>query len=403
MWSRGHRSPCCVSAAGPAGDRAAGPRPVLVIETAAGEARFHPLRPRRTARGAPRGLRRSDSLVTGGAGAGSRLAAGARRTAGARRGGGPAADDDVRRSAGRTALEARRPLGAGRRAPDRPTRTPRPVEPMAGGPARPRRCRGADPCRWPRRWPSSSARVTTIAARRRRSPREAEPRAQAPRSARPRRPHGRVRRQAAHARPGPCRRARAELAARRPRARRCARTSRQLQPRQRTLERELDQSRDQLRLMTFERDELERQAQAFDERRDQGARARRRPPRPPTRRTESTLSELQVWRGELERRLAATTTELGALRAAREADERELVRLRAALERARARRYAREHGDGAGWQAADRDRGHQAEEIQRLAAELRRAALAARTRRLTARSLAGFATRSRAKKPVQTR
>ncbi|HET9103419.1 MAG TPA: hypothetical protein VFN55_08700 [Solirubrobacteraceae bacterium] len=105
---------------------------------------------------------------------------------------------------------------------------------------------------------------------------------------------------------------------------------RQLQHRQRTLERELDQARDQLRLMTFERDELERQAQAFDA---VAIKARERASAAETAhaKSESTLNELQVWRAELERRLAATTTELGALRAAHDADERELVRLRTAL------------------------------------------------------------------------
>jgi chromosome segregation ATPase len=45
----------------------------------------------------------------------------------------------------------------------------------------------------------------------------------------------------------------------------------------------------------------------------------------------ATLDELETWRGELERRLAATTTELAEATAARAADQRELKRLRAAL------------------------------------------------------------------------
>ena len=50
----------------------------------------------------------------------------------------------------------------------------------------------------------------------------------------------------------------------------------------------------------------------------------------------ATLAELDIWRGELERRLTATTTELGSARAALEADGRELERLRAALDQAQA-------------------------------------------------------------------
>jgi myosin heavy subunit len=94
-----------------------------------------------------------------------------------------------------------------------------------------------------------------------------------------------------------------------------------------SLEKELDQSRDQLRVMTFERDELSRQAAAFDE---VAVKARERAAKAEAQNEEmaATLRELEVWRGELERRLAATTSELGVSKAAREADERELKRLR---------------------------------------------------------------------------
>ena len=102
-----------------------------------------------------------------------------------------------------------------------------------------------------------------------------------------------------------------------------------LRSRRQSLERELDQASDQLRIMTFERDELERQARAFDavaiKTRERAAAAETA-----NERTTAALDELQVWRAELERRLAETTTELGALRARRAADERELERLRSA-------------------------------------------------------------------------
>ena len=96
------------------------------------------------------------------------------------------------------------------------------------------------------------------------------------------------------------------------------------------LEHELDQARDQLRIMTFERDELSRQAAAFDgiavKTRERAVRAEAE-----HQKSAAALRELETWRAELERRLAATTTELGATKAGREADARELDRLREAL------------------------------------------------------------------------
>jgi len=142
-----------------------------------------------------------------------------------------------------------------------------------------------------------------------------------------------------------------------------------LQSRSHSLERELDQCRDQLRIMAFERDERERQAQAFDAVAVK-ARERATAAEAVNERTSSTIDELQIWRAELERRLADTTTELGALRAARDAGERELVRLRAALaehERGRGPRGANGGDSGGG---DDEIVAIQAEEIQRLAAEL---------------------------------
>jgi DNA repair exonuclease SbcCD ATPase subunit len=101
----------------------------------------------------------------------------------------------------------------------------------------------------------------------------------------------------------------------------------ELRARQSRLEQDLDKSRDQLRLMISERDELSRQAAAFDavavKARERAAQAEAA-----NERATATLRELQVWRGELERRLADTTSELAAAQA-RETDERELMRRRA--------------------------------------------------------------------------
>lgn len=51
----------------------------------------------------------------------------------------------------------------------------------------------------------------------------------------------------------------------------------------------------------------------------------------------ATLNELEIWRGELERRLTATTTELGAARGRLQEDEQQLERLRGQLADAEAR------------------------------------------------------------------
>jgi hypothetical protein len=88
-----------------------------------------------------------------------------------------------------------------------------------------------------------------------------------------------------------------------------------LQAGQSRLQQELGQARDHLRIMTFERDELSRQAAAFDavavKARDRAGQAEAA-----NEKSTETLRELQTWRGELERRLAETTSELGAARAA---------------------------------------------------------------------------------------
>jgi hypothetical protein len=101
----------------------------------------------------------------------------------------------------------------------------------------------------------------------------------------------------------------------------------ELRAARKSLQRELDHARDQLRVMTNERDEFSRQATAFD---GLAVKARERAARAESEHQKSSaaLQELEIWRGELERRLAATTSELGAAKAAHEADQRELERLR---------------------------------------------------------------------------
>jgi hypothetical protein len=133
------------------------------------------------------------------------------------------------------------------------------------------------------------------------------------------------------------------------------------------LDREVDHARDQLRIMTGERDELSRQAAAFDgiavKARDRASHAEGE-----LRKASAALQELEIWRGELERRLAATTTELGAVKAARDADQRELERLRETMVGARV------PSDGPGQHAGGLDNSEtlaaQAAEIERLAAEV---------------------------------
>jgi hypothetical protein len=143
-----------------------------------------------------------------------------------------------------------------------------------------------------------------------------------------------------------------ELADVAPARERLAREVEETRARRVSLERELGQARDQLRLMTSERDELSRQASAFD---GVAVKARERATRAEGdyEKTSATLRELETWRGELERRLAETTSELGAARAAREADERELHRLRSAM--ADSEMGGGRPGNGADADAADAD------------------------------------------------
>jgi len=86
------------------------------------------------------------------------------------------------------------------------------------------------------------------------------------------------------------------------------------------LERELGQAHDQLRMMTFERDELGRQAAAFDA---VAVMARERATQAEAANEKATaaLRELEIWRGELERRLAEATNQLAGTKAAKAVDE----------------------------------------------------------------------------------
>ncbi|MGH2857610.1 MAG: hypothetical protein ACRDMJ_09005, partial [Solirubrobacteraceae bacterium] len=104
-------------------------------------------------------------------------------------------------------------------------------------------------------------------------------------------------------------------------------------------ERELRDALDSVRKMTFERDELSRQVEAFDQVATK-ARERASQAEAENERSASTLDDLQNWRGELERRMAATTSELGAARIRLREDERELNDMRAELTEAEARAQA---------------------------------------------------------------
>lgn len=95
-------------------------------------------------------------------------------------------------------------------------------------------------------------------------------------------------------------------------------------------ETKLRHAEDAVRNVTIERDELSRQAAAFDA---VAVKARERASLAEAAGAESAsaLAELETWRGELERRLAATTTELDTARKGRTADEQDLRRLRGEL------------------------------------------------------------------------
>ncbi|MGA9858145.1 MAG: hypothetical protein WBQ18_09810 [Solirubrobacteraceae bacterium] len=109
-------------------------------------------------------------------------------------------------------------------------------------------------------------------------------------------------------------------------------------------ERELHDALDSVRKMTIERDEAGRQAAAFDAVAIK-ARERATQAEEAYEKQSAVLSELETWRGELERRLASMSAELGAARARIKEDERHIAGLRAELVDARAR-----VGDPAGTQ-----------------------------------------------------
>jgi predicted nucleic acid-binding Zn-ribbon protein len=95
-------------------------------------------------------------------------------------------------------------------------------------------------------------------------------------------------------------------------------------------ERELAEMQDQVHKMGMERDELSRQAQAFD---GVAIKARERLAEAESehQKARGRLNELEVWTGELERRLADATTQLSESHAAAQADGAELRRLREEL------------------------------------------------------------------------
>jgi chromosome segregation ATPase len=153
----------------------------------------------------------------------------------------------------------------------------------------------------------------------------------------------------------------------------------ELRAARKSLEREVDHARDQLRVMTNERDEFSRQASAFD---GLAVKARERAVRAESEHQKSSgaLQELETWRAELERRLAATTSELGAAKAAREADQRELDRLRESMVGAHVPPAERaQFSRGLDSSETSETLAAQAAEIERLAAEV--AALRARAGR----------------------
>ena len=132
-------------------------------------------------------------------------------------------------------------------------------------------------------------------------------------------------------------------------------------------ERELHDALDSVRKMTLERDELSRQAAAFDAVAIK-ARERATQAESAAQNSKSVLDELETWRGELERRLASMSAELGAARARIREDERHIELLRGQLIDANARiqiAEAQVAAAGGADPALARDT-----EIKRLATEL---------------------------------
>jgi hypothetical protein len=93
--------------------------------------------------------------------------------------------------------------------------------------------------------------------------------------------------------------------------------------------------RDQVYKMGLERDELRRQAAAFDEVAVK-ARERATAAEAEQRAASARLAELEIWSGELERRLAEATTSLAKAHATAELDDSELQSLRGELADAQA-------------------------------------------------------------------
>ena len=101
------------------------------------------------------------------------------------------------------------------------------------------------------------------------------------------------------------------------------------------LERELHDALDSVRRMAIERDELGRQAAAFDQVAIK-ARERATEAEEAHARSQAVLSELETWRGELERRLATMSSELGEARSRLSDNDRQLAHMRGQLAEAEA-------------------------------------------------------------------
>jgi chromosome segregation ATPase len=130
------------------------------------------------------------------------------------------------------------------------------------------------------------------------------------------------------------------------------------------LEHELERTREDLKVMTYERDELTRQVGAHD---GVAVKARERAKQAEDARADvaAALRELETWPAELERRLADATTELGVVNEARRDAEQEVKDLAGALIEAK----AKVEGLQGGLEAAQ-DSAHDANlEVIRLTAE----------------------------------
>jgi hypothetical protein len=137
-------------------------------------------------------------------------------------------------------------------------------------------------------------------------------------------------------------------------------------------EQQLQQMRETVSRMTAERDEMSRQAAAFDQ---VAVKARERAAQAESSSAgaSATISELETWRAELERRLADATNELESARSAQVDGNQEVRRLRGALAESEAKvELAQVEIDAlkARAQAHERDTAESVSSIQRMQAEL---------------------------------